>query len=79
MLHGKKGIGDMPYYCVNKNAQSNGDHEVHDSWANSCLPATWNQQDLGYHSSCSEAVTAARSYYSQVDGCAYCVPTCHKS
>ena len=39
----------MPGYCVNRNAQTNGDHEVHDVRANkSCLPTLSNRQDLGY-------------------------------
>lgn len=39
----------MPYYCVNKNAQSNGDLEVHDlSSIRGCLPSPTNRIDLGY-------------------------------
>ncbi len=68
----------MPNYCVNKDAQPNGDHEVHDVTARQpCLPAATNRQDLGYHSSCSGAVQAARRYFIQVDGCAICAPDCH--
>ena len=80
MLKWRKGDAAMPSYCVNKNAQSNGDHEVHDTTANKpCLPATWNRQDLGYHGTCSEAGRAARLYFTQVDGCAICTPACHSS
>jgi hypothetical protein len=41
----------MPYYIINKNAQSNGDHEVHEKGAN-CqhMPNIENQIDLGWHS-----------------------------
>ena len=54
----------MPYYCVNKNAQSNGDHEVHDTTANRwCLPDASNRRDLGYHAGCAGAVTAARAAF----------------
>lgn len=68
----------MPQYCVNKRAQSNGDHEVHDVTASkSCLPVSSNRQDLGYHSSCASAVQKARTYYSQVNGCRWCAPNCH--
>lgn len=70
----------MPNYCVNRNAQANGDHEVHDTssprW---CLPTAASRIDLGWHVSCSSAVTAARSYYSQVNGCAWCAGACHTS
>ena len=70
----------MPNYCVNTNAQPNGDHEVHDtSSTKGCLPSTWNRKDLGYHSSCTSAVQAARSYYNSANGCAVCAPLCHTS
>ncbi|GAW49403.1 uncharacterized protein PD653_2502 [Nocardioides sp. PD653] len=70
----------MPNYCVNKNAQSNGDHEVHDlASTKGCLPTSTNRQDLGYHANCQPAVQAARGYYTDVDGCAHCVPACHTS
>jgi hypothetical protein len=68
----------MPNFCVNRNAQSNGDHEVHDNtierW---CLPTPSNRLDLGSHASCASAVRAARAYYSQVNGCAHCAPACN--
>lgn len=69
---------EMPTYCVNKDAQSNGDHEVHDVTANKwCLPALRNRQDLGYHGSCSSAVQAAKAYFIQVNGCRWCASPCH--
>jgi hypothetical protein len=66
----------MPNYYVNKNAQANGDHEVH---TESCayLPAVTNRIYLGYFSNCAEAVREARKYYSQVNGCYYCSLPCH--
>jgi len=67
----------MPDYCVNKNAQSNGDHEVHRLDNCNRLPKPENRQDLGYHSSCGTAVTKAKQYYKQSNGCAYCSPDCH--
>lgn len=73
----------MPYYCVNRNAQpSSGDHEVHDlaiGRDKGCLPAALNQVDLGYHSNCQSAVTAAKRTYPSSDGCKRCVPACHTS
>jgi len=67
----------MPRYCVNRNAQSNGDHEVHISRQNVCLPAESNRLDLGVHDTCQSAVRAARQYFEQVNGCAWCARSCH--
>lgn len=69
----------MPNYCVNRNAQPNsGDHEVHDLASQyNCLPDPVNRLDLGWHSSCQEAVAAAKQYYSDSNGCYYCANECH--
>lgn len=68
----------MPNYCVNQVAQPNGDHEVHDTTANKwCLPSPTNRRDLGFHASCVSAVQSAKTYYSQVNGCRWCAPTCN--
>ena len=66
----------MKYY-VNKNAQPNGDHEVHTS---SCyfLPSIENRIYLGEFTNCKDAVKKAKEYYSQVDGCYFCSNSCHK-
>jgi hypothetical protein len=68
----------MARYYVNKNAQANGDHEVH---ASSCsfLPEVDNRIYLGEFSSCHAAVNEARKHYSDVDGCYYCSNACHTS
>lgn len=69
----------MPYYCVNKIAQTgSGDHEVHDLASTmSCLPTSVNRIDLGYHATCSGAVQAAKTYYTDVNGCYWCANACH--
>tara|TARA_R110001599_G_C11840308_1_gene619349 strand:- start:57 stop:263 length:207 start_codon:yes stop_codon:yes gene_type:complete len=67
----------MAYYYVNKNAQSNGDHEVHKSGC-TFLPAVENRTYLGDFSSCSPAVSAAKKIYPKADGCAFCSTSCHK-
>ncbi|MCP2264716.1 hypothetical protein APR03_002054 [Promicromonospora thailandica] len=69
----------MPNYCVNKNAQSNGDYEVHDlASTRRCLPSPSNRLNLGYFASCSGAVAEAkRRGYRMANGCAHCVPACH--
>lgn len=69
----------MPTYCVNMNAQSgSNDHEVHDvASTKGCLPDPKNRLDLGWHTSCTGAVTEAKKHYSDVNGCAYCASDCH--
>lgn len=66
-------------YYVNKltNSNPNHNHEVHKS---TCpyLPSANNRVYLGYFSSCKEAMLKARTYYSNVDGCAVCCPECHR-
>lgn len=66
----------MKKYYVNKNPQSNGDHEVH---SENCrfLPNEANRKLLGYYSSCKAAVNKAKEYYNQVNGCYYCSRDCH--
>lgn len=65
-------------YYVNKNAQSNGDHEVH---VPSCsfFPDAENRIYLGEFSSCQPAVTEAKKHYRQSNGCYYCCNACHTS
>ena len=71
---------NMPRFCINKNSQPTGEHEVHNLDAN-CghLPNTENQINLGIFSSCHGAISKARQEYpnANIDGCAYCCPACH--
>ena len=69
----------MPNYCVRTVAQpGSGDHEVHDLASQyGCLPHPSNQRNLGWHADCASAVRAARSIYSDVNGCFYCANRCH--
>jgi len=67
----------MRFY-VNKNAQQNGDHEVHRATC-SWLPDAENRLYLGDFVTSQEAVREARKYYNRVDGCAYCCPGSHTS
>lgn len=68
----------MAFYYVNKNAQDNGDHEVHKS---DCLfirlPA--NRLSLGSHASCKSAVREAKKYYPQSNRCHFCSKEYHTS
>lgn len=68
----------MPNFCVNKNPQPTGEHEVHDLSKNCAyLPDPSNRQALGSHATCHGAVAAARGFYNKVDGCYYCANECH--
>lgn len=66
----------MPEYVMNKNPQSNGDHEVHET---TCThkPNPENQYPLGWHPNCKSAVAKAKTINPLADGCKYCCPDCH--
>ena len=66
----------MASYYVNKNQQSNGDHEVHTAGC-SWLPLAANRIYLGEFAGCASAVAEAKKHYSQVNGCYYCCEACH--
>lgn len=72
----------MQKFVINKNQQNNGDHEVHNATKGcSYMPNVENQVDLGYHSSCKEAVTKAKQQWpnNRINGCYYCCNSCHTS
>lgn len=66
----------MAHYYVNRNAQDNGDHEVH---VRGCafMPDEHNRIYLGDFGNCHTAVQEARRHYDQVNGCYYCAHDCH--
>lgn len=66
----------MARFYVNKNSQTGGDHEVHEGSC-SFLPDKENRIYLGEFTYCSSAVTEAKKYYTQVNGCYYCATACH--
>ena len=66
----------MARYYVNKNAQSNGDHEVHTIGCTFIL-APENRLYLGDFTSCRPAVQAVHKHYAQSNGCYYCANDCH--
>lgn len=66
----------MAEYCVNRQQQTNGDHEVHERGCQ-FWPSPANALSLGYFSSCASAVQAARQHYHQVNGCRTCSRPCH--
>lgn len=69
---------NMARYYVNRNAQPNGDHEVHRLGC-SRMPLEANRTYLGDFPTCRSAVTAAKRIYPQADGCFYCSRECHTS
>jgi len=66
----------MNRYYVNRNAQPNGDHEVHTTGC-SHPAAEHNRVSLGLHAHCRHAVAESRKHYSKTNGCLYCCPACH--
>jgi hypothetical protein len=68
----------MSRYYVNKNAQANGDHEVHTTGC-SFMPNPENRIYLGDFSTCSPAVIEAKNHYAKADGCYHCSRACHTS
>lgn len=66
----------MSRYYVNKNAQGNGDHEVHTTGC-SYMPNEENKVYLGVFSTCRSAVTKAKDTYPKSNGCFYCSNACH--
>ena len=68
----------MARYYVNKNAQSNGDHEVHTTGCK-YLPFPENRVYLGDFSHCRGAVAEAKRRYPRwnINGCYYCSYACH--
>jgi len=66
----------MAQYCVSKNAQDNGDHEVHKEGCK-FWPNPGNRMALGDHPTCHGAVLKAKRYYPRANGCAFCSSACH--
>jgi hypothetical protein len=67
----------MAQYCVSTNAQTNGDHEVHNMATCGHLPAPKNRKVLGEFSSCHGAVREAKKIYPTANGCYFCSNDCH--
>ena len=64
----------MPEFCVSRNPQPTGVHEVH---ADNCPAWPTDNVSLGWHRDCHGAVQEARIYFPHVDGCAICSMMCH--
>lgn len=68
----------MAKYYVNKQPESTGKHEVHQSGCPH-LPSIGQLVYLGEFDSCSEAVMEAEKYFIHVEGCEFCCSGCHMS
>lgn len=66
------------HYYVNKNTQSNWDHEVHSSSC-SWLPDVNNRIYLWDFNWCKDAIIEAKKHYIKSNGCYYCSLSCHTS
>lgn len=69
----------MSYFYINRNAQEDGYHEVHNGSVNcSHPPLLENRIEIGYYNTCADAIAAARAANPglQIDGCYYCT-NCH--
>ena len=64
----------METYVVNRNAQPNGDHEVHKV---GCGFFPSNNMPLGQFTACAPAVLVAKRVYPQSNGCFWCSNECH--
>lgn len=72
----------MSIFVINKNAQTNGDHEVHNATTGcSFMPNSESQINLGAHASCHGAVAEAKNRWPghRINGCYYCCRSCHTS
>ncbi|PIP99342.1 MAG: hypothetical protein COW76_16230 [Shewanella sp. CG18_big_fil_WC_8_21_14_2_50_42_11] len=72
----------MPEFIVNKNAQNNGDHEVHNKTTGcSYMPLLENQVSAGTHATCAGAVSEVKKANPslRINGCYYCCNACHTS
>lgn len=68
----------MYKYSINKNTQSNGDHEIHKSGCD-WEPLPHNREELGYQVDDYAALRAGKRLYQRADGCRYCCPAIHHS
>ncbi len=69
----------MAKYIINSHAQPTGEHEVHREDICTRLPLAVHRISLGYFATCQEAIIDARNKWpnKNIDGCAYCSPTCN--
>lgn len=68
----------MVHYIINKNKDSKGYNEVHQTTC-SHLPETKNQIQLGWFPNATSAVSyAKKNGYPNADGCYYCCTAAHR-
>lgn len=69
----------MASYFVDRRAQANGDHAVHDRsrCPPACFPGAGDAEYLGEFLHARQALAVAQVRYPQVNGCPRCVPEVH--
>lgn len=69
----------MASYFVERRAQANGDHAVHDRsrCPPACFPARGDAEYLGEFFDARQALAVANLRYPQVNGCPLCMPEVH--
>ncbi|QLH66865.1 hypothetical protein HXV88_10650 [Aeromonas veronii] len=65
-------------YFVNTEPQKNGDHEVHVAGC-AHAPQPHHRKALGQLENCEQAVSVAKVFFNQSNGCYYCCNQCHTS
>ena len=65
----------MPLFYLDSEARSDGTHILHKDWC-VWMPYVEHKISIGYFSDCFDALQAARSYLSHVNGCEICLPEC---
>jgi len=68
-----KSVDNTVIYYLNRNAQNNGEHEIHKE---DCkfIPSLNNRILLGHYKTDEEALEVARRIFPKVDGCSHCCP-----
>jgi hypothetical protein len=77
---GAQGDNDMPSYFIDRRAQADGTHVVHDrsNCPPDCFPAARDAEYLGELLDGFQAVALARLNYAQVNGCLWCATEVHE-
>ncbi len=67
----------MPNYIINKNKDTHGYNEIHETTCGH-LPELQNRISLGWHANSKDALSHAKSIgWKDADGCYYCCNEIH--
>ena len=67
----------MRIYYINKKEQSEGFHDIHTSDC-TYLPDAEYKQYLGVFTHCKHALQGAKTLFTKVNGCPYCIKECYR-